>query len=103
MNNEERVGIRQAFREAVNMAPAELAEWLQTEESRSVGDVPGRALGEMALHVADDGAHVVVIVVGEIPDVAALQLHDAPTGGVAFRLPTARAVADTRWRYSLMN
>ncbi len=33
--------IRSEFAEAVNMAPKELEEWLQTEESQSVGDTGG--------------------------------------------------------------
>ena len=33
--------IYQNFKDAVNMAPKELEEWLDTEESKSVGDTDG--------------------------------------------------------------
>jgi hypothetical protein len=36
--DDERVQIRKDFREAVNMSPSELQRWLDTDESKSVGD-----------------------------------------------------------------
>lgn len=36
-SDEERKAIREEFRDVVNMSPKELEDWLETEESRSVG------------------------------------------------------------------
>ncbi len=37
MTDDERKNVARDFREAVNMAPAELKSWLESEESKSVG------------------------------------------------------------------
>lgn len=41
MDKEEQKSIRKDFRDKVNMAPKELEEWLETEESKSVGQDSG--------------------------------------------------------------
>ncbi|MEZ4432628.1 MAG: DUF3140 domain-containing protein [bacterium] len=49
MDEDERRDIRRDFREAVNMAPAELEDWLATDASKAVGDRGGEA-GESTGH-----------------------------------------------------
>lgn len=90
------------WREAVNMAPGEIEEFLETDESRSVGDKSG---GESTGHrfgrriveilrtkkadlTADDAAHMRKVV-GYVHR----HLAQRPSGDVG----------DTAWRYSLMN
>ena len=41
MNQEEREEVYQDFKDKVNMAPQELEDWLETEESKSVGQSDG--------------------------------------------------------------
>jgi uncharacterized protein DUF3140 len=43
MANDDRQQIIEGFGEAVNMTPEELEEWLQTDESKSVGQSDGGA------------------------------------------------------------
>jgi hypothetical protein len=50
LTGDERVRIRQDFREAVNMSPSELERWLYTDESKSVGDSGDR--GESTGHAS---------------------------------------------------
>jgi hypothetical protein len=88
--------------ELVNMAPAELETWLETEESRSVGDSDG---GESTGHASgrrivalrrtkkddlsdDDWAHM-----GKV--VGYIKRHCAQGPD--------RDLETSRWRYSLMN
>ncbi|GJD49508.1 hypothetical protein OPKNFCMD_2239 [Methylobacterium crusticola] len=94
-----------AFREAVNMSPAELEAWLATEESRSVGWTPdgkgesvghreGRRIVEIkharkAALTDDDYAHMRKVV-------GYVRRHLAQGGPEAGK-------AESRWRYSLMN
>src|SRR6056297_1599004 len=52
----------------------------------AVGDVAVGPLSEVAVDVADHLAHVPVVVVGELVDVPALQVHDPPSGRVPGRL-----------------
>ncbi len=88
--------------ELVNMAPAELEEWLETDESQSVGDsddgeftghYSGRRIVEIRrtkkAELSDDDWDWMAKVVGYI------KRHTAqrPSGDVA----------DSAWRYSLMN
>ena len=46
MANDDRQQVIEEFDEAVNMTPKELEEWLQTDESKSVGQSDGG--GEIA-------------------------------------------------------
>ena len=41
MSDDDQKAIRKDFDEAVNMSPKELEEWLETDESQSVGDSDG--------------------------------------------------------------
>lgn len=102
MDEDERVEIRKDFREAVNMAPAELEEWLATDESKAVGDrddgeSTGHAMGRRIVRMkretvdalSDDDHAAMRKVVGYV------NRHTAqrPKGDVE----------ETPWRYSLMN
>lgn len=93
------------FHDAVNMAPAEIEQWLETEESRkvgferdggeSVGHASGRRIVQiLRTHKAEldggDYAHMRKVV-GFVKRHRAQGPHDE------FKVPTSR------WRYSLMN
>jgi hypothetical protein len=101
--DEDPVETRKAFGDVVNMAPAELEEWLETDESRSVGDTGGD--GESTGHASgrrivelrrtkadgltdDDHAHMRKVV-GYVHR----HLAQRPSGDVT----------DSKWRWSLMN
>lgn len=101
--DDERVQIRKDFRDAVNMSPSELDDWLATEESTSVGDAgdasesTGHASGRRIVEIKrmsideltdDDHAHMRKVV-GYIHR----HLAQRPDGDVS----------ETPWRYSLMN
>ncbi len=101
--DDERVQIRKDFRDAVNMSPSELDDWLETEESKSVGDAgddgesTGHASGRRIAEIKrtnvdqltdDDHAHMRTVV-GYVHR----HLAQRPDGDVS----------DTAWRYSLMN
>ena len=94
--------IRSSFDEAVNMSAAELEEWLETRESRSVGqrrpdgDSIGRASGRRILanlrsapeDLGDDEYRHMRKVVGFV------RRH---------RAQEPANIVTSRWRYSLMN
>ena len=94
------------FREAVNMAPAEIEEWLTTEQSRRVGFKPAGA-SESVGHAS--GRRIVAILRKKKADldggdyvhmrkvVGYVRRHRAQGPHEEFRVPTSR------WRYSLMN
>lgn len=93
-----------AFREAVNMTPHALEQWLETDESRSVGQKDGggeavghemgrRAVALLRAHKADLGPDDV----GDLRKVVGyVHRHLA-------QRPTKEDVETSRWRYSLMN
>jgi hypothetical protein len=98
--------VYRAFHDAVNMAPAEIEQWLDTEESKKVGfrkpgatESVGHASGRRIVRIlrsskADldggDYAHMRKVI-GFVKRHRAQGPHDE------FRVPTSR------WRYSLMN
>jgi hypothetical protein len=102
--NEDARATLDAFREAVNMAPAELERWLEGEASRAVGqkDGPGaesvghasgrRIVGLLrtpqAEYTADDFAHM-----RKVTGYIHRHLAQRPGGDIT----------DTPWRHSLMN
>lgn len=102
MYDEETEELIGEFEEAVNMTPSELEGWLETEESRSVGDSDdgestGHESGRRILAIKDkakadldddDFAHM-----REVRGYVHRHLAQQPDGDVE----------DTRWRYSLMN
>jgi Protein of unknown function (DUF3140) len=92
------------FDEAVTMTPKQLREWLETEESRSVGDTggdgesTGHRMGRRILELretrkadyTDDDVAAMRKVVGYV------RRHLA-------QRPGRESIEDSRWRYSLMN
>ena len=104
LSPEERERIYRDFNDRVNLQPKELEEWLETEESRSVGDAADGA-GESTGHRSgrriveikrtrkdelseDDYRHMRKVV-----NYIKRHLAQRPDGDVS----------ETRWRYSLMN
>lgn len=104
MEEHEKKQIRDEFRGVVNMAPSELEEWLETEESQSVGytregedEAVGHQSGRRIVEIKrarqdelsdDDYAHMKKVI-GYVHRHAAQR----PQGDVS----------ETRWRHSLMN
>ena len=97
--------VRKQFREAVNMAPAELERWLETEESRKVGfkgkdgtasESVGHASGRHIVRILRKGA-------AELTDDDYAHMRKV-VGYVRRHLAQRPAnVVTSRWRYSLMN
>lgn len=102
MDDRKKQEVYKDFRERVNLQPKELEEWLQTDESKSVGDSDsgestghrsGRRIVEIKRKTKDgltdaDYEHMRKVV-------GYINRHTAqrPSGDVE----------DTNWRYSLMN
>ncbi|CAL9627194.1 hypothetical protein SUDANB176_05986 [Streptomyces sp. enrichment culture] len=103
VDDDERKEISDEFREVVNMKPAELEEWLASEQSRSAGqhedggESTGHASGRRIVDIlrakkgdlSDDDYQHMRKVVGYVRR----HLAQRPSGDVR----------DTRWRHSLMN
>ncbi|CAL9353200.1 hypothetical protein SUDANB6_00508 [Streptomyces sp. enrichment culture] len=103
MDDDERKETWDEFRELVNMKPAELEEWLASEQSRGAGqhedggESTGHASGRRIVDIlrakkgdlSDDDYQHMRKVVGYVRR----HLAQRPSGDVR----------DTRWRYSLMN
>ena len=90
------------WQDCVNMAPKELEEWLDTEESKSVGDSDG---GESTGHRS--GRRIVEIKRTSKDDLTDSQWeHMDKVVGYIHRHLAQRPdgdIEDTDWRYSLMN
>jgi hypothetical protein len=93
--------VERAFRSLVNLSPRELAAWLETDESKSVGqdsgdgESIGRKSGKLVLAIlrkksvsADERKHMRRVV-------SFIRRHSGQG--------PRRNVATSRWRYSLMN
>lgn len=94
------------FGEVVNMAPAELAAWLETEESRKVGwkGPDGKGGGESVGHAS--GRHVVRILRARKAELTDEDyVHMRKVVGYVRRHLAQRPENEvtSRWRYSLMN
>jgi hypothetical protein len=91
------------FDEAVNMTPKELDEWLQTDESRSVGQSDGG--GESKGH--ESGRRIVEILEKNKQDYTDGDIdHMRRVVGYVHRHQVQRPngdVENSNWRYSLMN
>ena len=102
MSDDDRVEVRKEFREAVNMSPSELEEWLETDESKSVGDSDG---GESTGHRS--GRRIVEIKRTDVDDLSdADHEHMEKVVGYVNRHLAQRPdgdIEDSDWRYSLMN
>ncbi len=89
--------------QAVTMTPSALEKWLETDESRSVGDTGGD--GESTGHAS--GRRIVEILRTNKSDLTADDAaHMRTVVGYVHRHLAQRPdgdVTDTKWRYSLMN
>ena len=94
--------IREEFDDAVNMTPKELEEWLETDESQSVGQDDG---GESTGHKS--GRRIVEILHKKEGDIDEDDFeHMNKVQGYIARHVKQRPSGDvesSRWRYSLMN
>ncbi len=102
---DDRDTIREEFGEAVNMSAAELQEWLDTDESQSVGQKSGGS-GESTGHEA--GRRIVELLHKEQGDLDDDDYaHMKKVHGYVRRHlaqePSKEDVEDSKWRYSLMN
>ena len=96
--------IRRQFADAVNMTAAELERWLETDESRSVGQEDGS--GESIGHAS--GRRIVELLRTRKADLTDDDLaHMRKVHGYVARHlaqePAGEDVGTSRWRYSLMN
>ena len=103
MSGKSRDEIWDAWRDLVNMAPKELEDWLQTDESKSVGDTGS---GESTGHKS--GRRIVRIKRTNKDDISDDQWdHMAKvTGYIKRHLAQGGPDEDmehSAWRYSLMN
>ncbi|PZE27974.1 MULTISPECIES: DUF3140 domain-containing protein [unclassified Curtobacterium] len=95
---------REDFHRAVNMTATELRHWLDTDDSKAVGQKPDGG-GESTGH--ESGRHIVRILEerqGEYTDDD--YAHMRKVVGYVARHSAQRPSGDdthTRWRYSLMN
>jgi hypothetical protein len=92
------------FKAAVNMTPRQLRDWLDTEESKEVGqkkDGNGESVGH------ESGRHILEILDKKKADLTdADSQHMAKVVGYVHRHLAQRPdgdITDTHWRYSLMN
>ncbi|MGW0081327.1 DUF3140 domain-containing protein [Streptomyces sp. NPDC003393] len=103
MNGDEREKVDEAFHELVNMTPAELAKWLDSDQSRDAGQ--HKDGGESTGHAS--GRRIVQILRAKKGDLSDDDyLHMRKVVGYIRRHLAQRPpgdVRDTRWRYSLMN
>ena len=102
MSDKDPDDIRHAFDDAVNMAPKELEDFLETDESKGVGQKDG---GESVGHAS--GRRIVTILRTKKDDLTDDDLaHMEKVTGYVHRHLEQRPdgdVEDTAWRYSLMN
>ncbi len=100
---DDRQQIIQGFEEAVNMSPKELEEWLETEESKSVGQSDGG--GESKGH--ESGRRILEIKRKKKSDYTDDDVeHMKKVNGYVKRhlgQGPNRDPEDSKWRYSLMN
>ena len=103
MDEATRDEISRRFAAAVNMAPAELAEWLETEESRKVGwrqegasESVGHASGRRILRILRRGK-------AELTDDDYAHMRKVAGYVARHRAQRPENVVTSRWRYSLMN
>jgi hypothetical protein len=91
------------WQDAVNMTPKELEKWLETDESKSVGQKDGDS--EATGHKS--GRRIVDILTTKKGDLSDDDVqHMRKVVGYVHRHLKQRPsgdVEDTRWRYSLMN
>ena len=101
MAKDERQQTIEEFEDAVNMTPKELEEWLQTDESRSVGQGNGESKGH------ESGRKIVEIKNKKKSDCTDDDLEHMKkvTGYVHRHLgqgPKKQNIEDSKWRYSFV-
>ena len=107
MDEDEKQAIRNEFNACVNLAPRELEDWLETEESQSVGDTntSGGSGGESTGH--QSGRRIVEIRRTRMADLTDEDYqHMRKVVGYVHRHGAQRPsgeIEHTNWRYSLMN
>ena len=97
------IKIAKDFRAAVNMAPAELEEWLDTDQSHAVGFKKG-GTGESVGHAS--GRRIIAILRKRKPELDDDDYaHMRKVVGYVRRHSAQRPdnIVTSRWRYSLMN
>lgn len=103
MDDEQRQDTYRAFHEAVNMSPGELERWLDTEESKQVGQRSG---GDESVGHAS-GRRIIEIKRTRKSDLTDADYeHMRKVVGYVHRHTAQRPSGDveqTPWRYSLMN
>ncbi len=108
---EERASIASEFRRLVNIPPARLRHWLDSEESRSVGMTPdgervtsagqGEAVGH---HMGERILEIRATKAADLTDEDVADMRKVV--GYIHRHTAQRPhgdITDTRWRHSLMN
>lgn len=102
MDDEKKDEVYSEFYDCVNMQPKEMEEWLDTEESNSVGDSDG---GESTGHRS--GRRIVEIKRANKSDLTDSQYdHMQKVVGYVHRHMAQKPsgdIEDSDWRYSLMN
>ena len=103
MANEEQESTYQAFKDTINMSPSEIEDWLDTEESSSVGidsgdgESKGRKSAKKIIEIRrkkkdgltdDDYSHM-----KKVNAYVKRHMAQKPSGDIK----------DSDWRYSLMN
>ena len=110
MDEAERKQIGKDFAAAVNMTPAQLAKWLESEDSQSVGYVDGE--NKSGLGGKEAVGHAAGRRIVEIKHKKASELtdddyaHMKKVVGYVHRHMAQKPkgdITDTRWRHSLMN
>lgn len=103
MSDNEKDQIYHDFTDNVNMAPAELEDWLQTDESKSVGQDSGS--GESIGHKS--GKHIIKIKRKKKADLTQSDYDHMKKVNSYIARHTAQKpnhdIEDSNWRYSLMN
>ena len=103
MSSEELADVWDDWRDAVNMSQLQLQDWLETDESRSVGQKDGGA--EATGHKS--GRRIVEILGTNKNDLSDVDVdHMRTVVGYVHRHLAQRPSGDverTPWRYSLMN
>jgi hypothetical protein len=101
---DDRNDTRKEFDDVVNMTASELEKWLDTDESKSVGQKSGGG-GESTGH--ESGRHIIKILKADQSDLTDSDYaHMRKVAGYAKRHLAQRPsgdITDTAWRYSLMN
>ncbi|GAA4008679.1 DUF3140 domain-containing protein [Sphingomonas swuensis] len=99
--------VTKEFHDAVNMTPAALEKWLDSEHSKEVGDshAPGGSGGESTGHKS--GRRIVELLRKKKADLSDGDLaHMRKVSGYVHRHLAQKPdgdVSESKWRYSLMN